>query len=52
MKCICDKCKKESKEYGGYCVTEGKNLCPKCWKEYVEIKKRFNQELNKWWEGK
>ncbi len=52
-KYICAKCKKEFdntvKTYGGYAVPEMKNLCPECWKEYIEIKNRHNQELNKWW---
>jgi len=53
MKYICGKCQKEfeytAKTYRGYCVTEGKNLCLECWEEYIEIKSRYSQELNKWW---
>ena len=53
MKYACDRCKKElentPKNYGGYCVNENKELCPKCWEEYIEIKKRHYFELNKWW---
>ena len=53
MKYICSRCKRELdhtvKTYGGYAATEGKNLCPECWKEYIEIKTRYNQELSKWW---
>ena len=48
----CARCKRELelKNYGGYAVDEMKNLCPKCWKEYIEIKHRHYSELNKWWE--
>ena len=51
MKYICAKCKKEFEKYGGYAVTENKELCPECWKEYIEIKNRHWQELTKWWGG-
>jgi len=53
MKDICGRCKNEFeytvKTYGGYATTEMKNLCPNCWGEYIEIKNRHYQELNKWW---
>ncbi len=53
MKYKCAKCKKELEKtvssYGGYAVTEMKNLCPECNKEYIEIKRKHDQELNKWW---
>jgi len=53
MKYICEKCKKEFeftvKNYGGYAINENKDLCSRCWKEYIEIKNRHHQELNKWW---
>ena len=35
--------------YGGYAVTENKDLCPKCWREYILIKNEHNQKLRKWW---
>lgn len=51
MKYICARCEKELelKNYGGHAVTELKNLCPECWKDYIEIKKKHHHELNKWW---
>ena len=51
MKYTCDKCKKELeyKDYGGYSVNDLKNLCPKCWNEYIEMKNRHYRELNTWW---
>jgi len=51
MKYTCNKCQKELEleDYGGYAVTEGKDLCPDCWKEYIEIKNRHHQELSEWW---
>jgi DNA-directed RNA polymerase subunit RPC12/RpoP len=53
MTYTCDRCKKELehtvKTFGGYAVTEMKNLCPECWKEYIEIKNRHNQELRRFW---
>jgi len=53
MKYKCARCRKEFehtvKDYGGYAVDEMKNLCPECWKEYIEIKNRHNRELNNWW---
>ena len=53
MKYTCARCKKEFeytvKIYGGYAITEGKNLCPECWKKYIEVKNRHLFELNKWW---
>ena len=49
MKYTCARCKKELENYGGYAVTEMRNLCPKCWVEYIEIQKRHHYELNKWW---
>ena len=51
MKYTCDKCGKEldNNVYGGYAVTEMRNLCPNCWEEYLEIKRRHYQEFNKWW---
>ena len=47
----CAKCEKEFdyKDYGGYVVAENKNLCSKCWEEYIEIKKRHYHELEGWW---
>jgi len=53
MKYTCAKCKKELeyKNYGGYAISEMKNLCPECWGEYIEIKNRHNRELSKWWEN-
>ena len=54
MKYICDKCKKEfeysGKEYGGYCVNENKDLCPKHWEEFTEIRVRHYRELKGWWD--
>ena len=53
MTYTCAKCKKELEKtvfsYGGYAVTEMKNLCPECNKEYIEIKRKHYRELNKWW---
>ncbi len=53
MKYTCARCKKEleysPKEYGGYAVTQMKDLCPECWNEYTEIKNRQYRELNSWW---
>jgi len=51
MKYTCASCKKELEyeSYGGYAVTEMKNLCPDCWREYIEIRNRHNQELERFW---
>ena len=51
MTYTCDRCKKELelKDYGGYALQEMKNLCPECHKEYIEIKSRYNQELDRFW---
>mgnify|MGYP001570247487 CR=1 FL=1 len=49
----CGKCRKKLegtvKAYGGYAARENKDLCPECWKEYLEIENRYNQEITKWW---
>ena len=49
MKYICSRCQKEFEKYGGYAVVEMRNLCPECWKEYIEIKNRHHKELTEWW---
>ncbi len=54
MKYTCARCKKELensvKEYGGYAVTGNKDLCSKCWSEYIDIKIRHSYELDSFWE--
>ena len=52
MKYTCARCNKgliEYKDYGGYAITELKDLCSECWEEYIEMKNRHHQELNRWW---
>ena len=50
MKDTCAKCQKAlDNNYGGYAITELKNLCPQCWEEYIKIKTQHYNELTKWW---
>lgn len=53
MKYTCARCKNEfdytAKSHGGYSIDRDKDLCPKCWGEYIEIKNRQYKELSKWW---
>ena len=53
MKYKCARCQKELeyKTYGGYAIDKMKSLCPKCWKEYIEIKNRHCRELIQWWDN-
>jgi len=51
MTYICAGCKKklEYEIYGGYAMTEMKNLCHECWVKYIEIKHRHKRELERFW---
>ena len=51
MKFTCKRCNKELDyaQYGGFVVNDNKDLCSKCWTEYIEIRTRHYQELNNWW---
>lgn len=44
----CERCGKTS-EYGGYAVEEGKNLCPECWTDYINLKNSFHRLLMIFW---
>lgn len=50
MKITCDRCNKTySSVEGGYAVKKNKNLCPTCWKEFVEMVRRHYNEETQWW---
>jgi translation initiation factor 1 (eIF-1/SUI1) len=53
---ICKACNKEFeynvKEYGGYNIALGGNLCKVCNPEAIEIQNRHHQEIKNWLNSK
>ena len=49
IECECGRCGVFITSYGGYSVNKLKDLCKKCWDEYIKMRNRHCIEENKWW---